>query len=192
MTNFGKSIVGIIIILILLGGGYYFTRTGDSSQGEMSSNTATTTNSETSTTNHTTEQSSGKKIPFVQFLAQGGAHTCTVTQNLPNGGSSSGTLYVSGDMMSGEFTSTMDGKTMTTNIIARDGYTYMWTSMMPTMGFKMKKVSGTASTSAPAGTNHPAGWNAEQIGDYNCSSWTIDQSKFELPTTVKFTLMGTN
>jgi hypothetical protein len=60
------------------------------------------------------------------------------------------------------------------------------------MGFKVKipdsanNVNGNTNTDVQ-GTYS---WNAEQIGDYNCEPWTVDQSKFELPKGITFTELG--
>jgi hypothetical protein len=127
---------------------------------------------------------SEKKIPFAQFIGQGGSYKCTVQQYVENF-ESKGTTYVHNGMVRGEFTTAVDGMNMDSQMILRDGYTYSWSSMMPTMGFKISvQPPENVDTGAPA-TNSYA-FNAEQIGDYDCEVWTPDMSKFEVPTNITF------
>ena len=79
---------------------------------------------------------------------------------------------------------TYAGQKVDTAFIVRDGYSYTWTSMMPTMGFKVKVAASAGDTGAQASGSYA--WNAETIGDYNCEAWTTDESKFAIPTSVTF------
>ncbi|MEJ0001840.1 MAG: hypothetical protein WDN09_01490 [bacterium] len=48
------------------------------------------------------------------------------------------------------------------------------------------KVSADAATDTGAGASGTYSWNADQIGDYNCTAWTADAAKFALPASIKF------
>jgi hypothetical protein len=187
MTTLGKSITGIIIIGLLVAGGYYVSRSSDMKEIAQETPLETTKASTTETTKIEEVKPAGKKMAFSQFLKQGGAYMCTVNQTV-NNTTSQGTVYIDGTRTRGEFSIRVEGQSMTSTFIVLDGYTYTWTSMMPTAGFKIKNTEGT--TTGPQGTPTSNTWNADQIGDYDCTSWTVDPSKFILPTSVKFTLMG--
>jgi hypothetical protein len=57
--------------------------------------------------------------------------------------------------------------------------------MMPTTGFK-SEVSADAEGDGSAGTSGDYSFNADQIGDYDCQPWTVDNTKFTLPVGVTF------
>jgi hypothetical protein len=118
-------------------------------------------------------------------MSQNGTYKCTVNQYVGDI-ESKGTVYMDKGLLRGEFATAVANQKIDTTMILRDGYTYTWTSMAPTMGFKSKVVEPTT-TSTTTATSGTYSWNADQIGDYNCEAWTGDESKFALPATIKFT-----
>lgn len=135
-------------------------------------------------------EQTGKKMAFSQFLKQGGAYKCEVNQDI-NGVETKGTTYINDGMVRGEYNTKIQGANVDSTFIVRDGFVYSWSSMLPNMGFKMK-TDVNASGNAGASASGSYSWNAEQIGDYNCEPWTVDQSKFTVPTNITFKLLGTN
>ncbi len=125
-------------------------------------------------------QTPERKMAFADFVRQGGSYKCEVKQALSDM-ENSGTVYLSGGMMRGEFRTVAEGRTVTTNIINRDGYTYTWSSASPETGFKIK-----VDASADAETSGTYSWDASQVGDYNCAAWSADASVFAVPTSVTF------
>jgi len=163
-----KIITWVVIGAVVVVGGYFAV-------------TYKPTPSKTDTA--TTPTSSGKKMAFSEFLKRNENSKCTVTQSI-SGLETKGTIFTYNSMLRGEFKTEAYGKTIQTDFILRDGYTYTWTSAAPTMGFKVK-------VAVPQGTNlSPAsgqiGFNAETVGDYDCQPWIPDQSKFILPIGVSF------
>jgi hypothetical protein len=130
------------------------------------------------------ENKSGKKMAFSEFVKQGGSYECTVNQNV-GGTDTKGTTFISGGNIRGEYNTKTQGMSIDTNFIVKDGYSYTWTSMMPNVGFKSKVVAST-DTNANAPTSGQYSFNAEQIGDYECKAWSADESKFAIPSTIKF------
>ncbi len=175
-----KSIVGVIVAFVVIGGGYYFYSQSSMSSDEMMEGDEMSSG--------TDSQMEGKKMAFESFIKQGGSYVCTVHQNV-EGTESEGTVYISGGNIRGEFNSTVQGMAMSTSLIVKDGYSYTWTSMMPSMGFKAPVDQG-AGGDTSAGTSGSYSWNAQQIGDYNCEVWPADASKFALPSGVTFTEAG--
>ena len=175
-----KILVGIILVLIVIGGYFAYTKTANKSERLDNVNSvADSENQEVGTVNP-----SGKKIAFDAFVRQGGSYQCTVHQSV-NNVDSVGTVYVANGNMSGQFDTTVQGQTMTSNMIMKDGYMYSWSSMSPNMGFKMAIAANTGNN----GTMANAYADTPQFGDYDCKAWSGDPSKFTPPATVKFTEM---
>jgi hypothetical protein len=164
-----KLIILVILVAVVVGAYFVF---GGSKEVK---------NEELGNTND--EQPSGKKMAFSQFLKQSGAYKCEVKQYMSDF-ENSGTMYVSGKNMRGEFSTVAEGRTMTSSFLSRDGYSYTWSSMTPGMGFKIKAETETSNENADI--NGTYAWSADQIGDYNCENWVVDATKFELPKNVTF------
>ena|SRR3989344_8373273 len=135
------------------------------------------------------EQTAGKKMAFSQFLKQGGAYKCEVKQSMSDF-ENSGTMYINGQNMKGEFSTVAEGRTMNSSFMSRDGYSYTWSSLTPGMGFKIKAEAETSNDDVD--TSGTYAWNADQIGDYNCENWVVDATKFELPKDVTFQEIQSN
>jgi hypothetical protein len=92
---------------------------------------------------------------------------------------------VSGSLIKGEFTTQAQGMSIASYMIARDGYTYTWSSMAPTTGYKVKipKNNQTDTTTQTSGTYS---FNGSQIGSYSCSKIAVDMSLFDIPSSVVF------
>lgn len=117
---------------------------------------------------------------LTNLMTMSGSHKCTFDTSTQDS-QSSGTVYVSGGQMRGDFTSTTAGETVESHMIIMDNTNYMWSDAMP-QGIKMSLESmTTASDSAPQGAVDP---NAAV--DYSCSMWVADASVFTLPTNITF------
>jgi hypothetical protein len=138
----------------------------------------------TTTASTTPETPTGKKIAFSEFLKKGGSYKCTVTQTVANM-TSNGTVYIDNTNVKGSFSTSISGQTIDTNMIAKDGYTYTWTSMSKGVGYKAKIASGAGDSTASTSATYT--WNGSQIGEYNCEPWTADKAMFALPSSVTFT-----
>jgi hypothetical protein len=179
MTLFGKTIV-TLLLLIIGGTGYYFYQGSESRKAVVLD-----PNGPGQLAYATTTTPASKKIAFSQLMSQNGTYKCTVNQYVGDI-ESKGTVYMDKGLLRGEFATAVANQKIDTTMILRDGYTYTWTSMAPTMGFK-SKVAEPTTTSTTTATSGTYSWNADQIGDYNCEAWTGDESKFALPATIKFT-----
>lgn len=158
------SIVGVVVIV---GGVFMFSK---SDKEITNSNPA-----------------AGKKMAFSEFVKGSGSYKCTVNQSV-EGTDTKGTVYITKGLLRGEFSSQVRGMNVDTTFIVKEGYTYTWTSLMPKFGFKTKipeKTEGDTSTQ----TSGSYSFNAEKIGDYDCTAWTLDPSKFIVPSTVTFSEM---
>ncbi len=165
-----KIIVSVVIVAAVAIGGYYLLH-----EAPMVTEQGNAT---------TTSVTSGKKVPFAEFVKQGGSYKCDVNQSV-GGIDTKGVTYINQGMIRGEYSTKTQGMTVGTTLIVRDGYTYAWSSLAPTMGFKSKVVAeAKGDVSAP--TKGTYSFQAEQIGDYSCEPWPADTSMFAIPSGVTF------
>jgi hypothetical protein len=125
----------------------------------------------------------GKKMAFSEFAKQGGSYKCDVKQ-VANDFDSSGTVYIDKGQMKGEFSTVAEGINVKSYIIMKEGFIYTWSSSAPKFGAKMAIKD--------QGQNDNSGvytWNPEQIGDYSCEPWTVDESQFTIPSSTTFALI---
>jgi hypothetical protein len=170
-----KTLMSLLVVGVVVVGGYFALSKDSSIEKQDSTNT---------TAENTPEQTDTRKMAFADLLKQGGTYKCTVTQNV-NNTETMGTTYMDGSMIRGEYNTKVQGMSIDSTMVVRDGYTYSWSSALPNMGFKAKVVESTGGdTSAPVSGNYS--FNAEQIGEYDCEAWTADASKFAIPTNITF------
>ena len=163
-----KTSIAILVVIVVVVAGYFIFSKPKSEENQN--------------TDATAKEETNKKMAFGEFLKQGGPYKCEVNQTVDDF-ETKGTTYVNNGMIRGEYNTKVEGVDMTSIMIIRDGYTYSWTSTLPT-GFKIKNEvnSSTGEDTSYSGTY---GY-ASQIGDYNCVAWSVDQSKFTVPTNVNF------
>jgi hypothetical protein len=113
----------------------------------------------------------------------GGSYKCEVKQAFSDM-ENSGTVYIAGGNIRGEYTTIAEGRTIDTSFIMKDGYSYTWSSALANIGFKTK--INTKASGAGAESSGTYSWNASQIGDYNCEPWTADEKTFETPAGMSF------
>lgn len=113
------------------------------------------------------------------LLALGKNTMCTFTSVVENS-TSSGTVYIAADgSMSGDFSSQTSSGNITSHMIMKGGTSYVWSG---TQGAKMNVSASAATTSS--NTNQSVDLDAQV--DYDCKNWTLDNSKFTVPTNVNF------
>ncbi|MGB3921809.1 MAG: hypothetical protein WBL19_00805 [Minisyncoccia bacterium] len=170
MTKIQWIILGLIVVFV---GGYFFIKSDDISSDDSNGSASEV------------EESSDRKMSFGDFVRQGGSYKCDIEQAV-DGTTTSGTAYIDGGKIKGEYVTQAEGLSITSYVIVRDGYAYSWTSFAPNMGFKAKVVENAPadSTAPPSGEYS---FNADDVGDYDCDAWAADASVFALPAGVKFT-----
>lgn len=169
------KVVGIIVAVVVLGGAAAFLlmpQAGAPTSGASSQNTVAGQNSDGAITGS-----------LADLLNRGGDWQCIF--NVKNEVSeSSGTVYVSGQTLRGDFVSAVPqlNQDIDSHMIQKDGSVYVWTSLSP-QGFKSAATIGT-----PDGTTafSQQGIDINQQYAYNCTPWTVDASQFELPEGITF------
>ncbi len=181
-------IIALGAVVVVAGGAFLISRNSShTSPTDLVPSNATTTAAAADAS--ASASGAGKKIPFSELVKQGGAYSCTVHQYVANT-DTQGSVYISGGNMRGEFSTAVQGMTIGTSFIVRDGYSYTWSSLAPTRGFKVAVAKSAAQGDSSAPASGTFSFNADQIGDYNCVAWTPDASKFAIPSSVTFTAVG--
>lgn len=127
-----------------------------------------------------TTLSSAGTTTFASFVAQGGSRSCDIVVN-NEAAPAQGVVYVSGADVRADFTTqpiTAGGMSITAHMIQTGGYVYSWTDIMP-QGVKVAVANGQGAASAN-------GFDINAEVSYDCSAWTPDASKFEVPSTITF------
>jgi len=164
-----KKLIVTIVVLLLLGVG------GFAAAKNFKGSSSTSTSTESST--QPTSANSLKAL-----LALGSAQTCT----FDNAGST-GTMYISGGKVRGDFDSTTNGKTLKTHMLVDGTTSYIWMDGEKT-GYKMSfDASAGAGTPGTTTAQTSGAFDANADMNYKCGPWVADASVFVLPTTVTFT-----
>lgn len=175
-----KTIISFVVLIAVILGVYFIVNK------DKKPETTPVLNTEVNNTEETPEVN-GKKMAFSEFIKQGGSYKCDVKQSLSDF-ENSGTIYINGAKISGEYSTIAEGMNITSSFVMMDGYTYSWSSALPSMGVKVKMAK--PDTSAEAKESATYTWNAEQIGEYNCEAWVVDEAKFKIPTNITFKEVG--
>lgn len=170
MTNQVKIIVAVVVVAALLGL-VAFTQLGKSSESPQEA-----------TVSKESETAQSAKGSLKSLLGAGKNVNCTFSY--PDAGST-GTVYVSGQRMRGDFNMMVEGKTMESHMIQDETYVYSWTG---SQGAKFKIEETLKASPVPGGQQQNVDLDKEV--DYKCSPWAANNSMFSVPTDVTFTDMS--
>lgn len=132
------------------------------------------------------EQAGTLKDLFTMTTSQ----TCTFANT--DGTSATGTVYVSGGKVRGDFSTSASGEAQQAmHMIVKDQTSYLWGDALQGKGIKM----AFADMEAPADATKPSSQqstslNTNQAVKYSCKPWVVDASVFELPSGVEFSDFG--
>lgn len=169
-------IIGVVVLVILLGGGFMM----------MNRSQTTFPTGTESATSETTTETNGPQMPKMSLksLMQGSTtQTCTFSDATAK---SSGTVYVGGGKMRGDFSSEVNSKPSVSHVMSDGTTMYMWTDSTKS-GFKvslsaMEKLTDNAQLQQQM----QQAMDVNKQVDYSCSPWSVDASVFTAPTTVAF------
>lgn len=181
-----KLIVGVVLVVVLVGAGYVVYTQKANNLGDAAGGTSLA-GSDDAGRNDTPDTPMGGifRGSLFDLAARGGNYICTFTAATAEG-ESSGTVYVSGDTVRGEFMTSAAGTTMESHMLNMGGYVYTWSPAMPT-GMKMRATQGTGDASTGTQGSYS---DMQQEYDYDCNAWSLDTSKFALPEGVQFMEFG--
>lgn len=178
MNNILLTIIGGVIVI---GGGAYLLLNGSNDTSESISDTGA--GSMESVSEAVIAEDGDVPESFngtmAQLLALGKNITCEFTQN-DDEMQGIGTVYISGDRMRGDFKMMFKqgDSSMEASMIQKDGIGYAWGNS-PFGPFSTK-----VNIEEDDGKDQPVDFDEEL--DYSCKKWRVDNSKFNLPTGVKF------
>ncbi len=185
MNKSSAFLVLILFVLLLAGGAFFFlkptsrTSENDSTASEMEAS------GKTSVTGN-----------FMELLKLGKNYSCEFDYEDDQGNTTNGKVYVSesGDKLRGEFEMTQaDGTAITTSILRIGDYNYMWTAALP-QGFKYAITEEDTSFFGETADDsmQTSGFDADLDMDFDCDSWRVDSSMFEVPEDIEFMEASTN
>lgn len=167
-----KTLIAIALVIVVALGIYALSSNKDSATQET-----TETTDRAQTENSDLQGTGGLK----NILSLGKDLSCTFERSDDNGGFS-GTAYVSGNKLRGDFTMHLEGTgDIDSHLIKADDTTYVW---MGNTGSKFSDTAIDADTKPQTDTNSV---NLDDEVKYSCSPWRKDTSKFEIPEDVTFT-----
>lgn len=166
-----KAIIGLLVAIVVVGTGvwYFGGKGGSEEDGAMMEGGE--------------EESRMGSGTFMDLMRLGGSFECKVSSEDPNA-VSNGTVYVSGEKIRGDFTSTVDGAAYDSHFINAEGYIYTWSSAMP-QGMKMAN-KGMMEGEGPGKAEAPQSFDPSVKVDYECHPWIANSGKFSPPSDVTF------
>src|ERR1035437_9889756 len=171
MKNIGIIIAAIIILLIVAVGGVFFLKY---SKAPAMPPAQSTNAQPTKTVSNTATDS------ILNLISGGKTVNCQITYPDNKG---TGTIFVSDKKFAGDFTmKAADGKETTGHMISDGTFMYIWSANMPT-GIKVNLAAAKNLTQNSAVSRS---FDVNQKVGLNCSPWIADNSRFTLPTNVKF------
>ncbi len=175
MKNIGIIIAVFVIILLVAAGGVLFLKYAKAPTAPQTESAKTQS---AKPTNNSVDAS------ILSLLSGGKTESCAITFPDNKG---AGSVFVADKKFAGDFTTKgSDGKETTGHVISDGTYLYIWSSAMPT-GIKMNLADAKNATQN-AQANQAIDIN--QKASLNCSPWLPDNSKFVIPTNIKFSDMS--
>ncbi len=126
------------------------------------------------------------KGTFESLLARNAVMKCTYAIDIDNN-KTSGTTYVSGKKIRGDYTVNIGDKMMQGHMISDGTTLYTWTDEMPQgMKMMMDTFKDTTIDNMEEPKETETAVNLEQEYDYSCSPWIEDSSIFTVPANIEF------
>ena len=167
-----KLIIAIVVILVIIAGVFFVTSSSDDSNSDQSQN------------NEQNSPETGLQQTTVSQLASSGDDLeCSYDYTDSSDTRNVGTLYFSNGNMSGNFTATeSSGQEFQANVLLVSNVQYVWEDGS-TDGYK---IDLSAFDSSDDDSSDDSGFNPDEEINFNCQSWSADQSMFEAPGNVNF------
>jgi hypothetical protein len=170
MKNIGIIIAAIVILLLAAVGGVFFLKSSKAPAQTQSTNTQ----SAKPTNNNSSSDS------ILSLLSGGKTVNCSITYPDNKG---TGSIFVSDKKFAGDFTmKDASGKETTGHMISDGTFMYVWSAAMPS-GIKVNLATAKSLTQNSAVSRS---FDVNQKVGLNCSPWLPDNSKFTIPSNVKF------
>lgn len=171
----------LVIVAVVAGGAWYFI--GGNSDSSAADASAT---QQEGNTMMPSSETFDESTTLAALQEKGGSWKCTFATTGPTA-DSSGTVYIAGKNIRGDFESSVKQVSMTleSHMISDGAFAYTWTSST-NQGFKVPvdvNAGGDTSTAVSGSGEFDMGATL----DYHCSAWPTDESMFALPAGITFT-----
>jgi hypothetical protein len=174
-----KLYIGLAVAAVVVVGGYF----------AFSNSKAQLSDSNVENGEKTEQQENGMMAEEGSFTGsmfdlakRGGDFKCTIAHG-SDIAVSSGTVYISGEKIRGDFQSNVQGMSIDSHMIALPDALYVWSSVAPT-GVKLPRSNVEGGGDASMGGQYS---DYQQSYTYDCESWGADASMFSVPSSVTFT-----
>jgi hypothetical protein len=172
-----KLIITIVVFVLLLGGAaaaYFVSNNNDNNQ-------------QAENTENTSQTTSGDQTSLKSLLAQNRNLTCSYSGTDGSGNQNSGTVYIAGERVRGNFVLVYpDGKQYKSNMIQDGTYMYLWEDgSVEGFRYDISKFRGEDDANKDDSPQNQ-GIDQDQQFNFDCQNWTVDESKFQVPANVNF------
>ena len=170
-----QAIVGIAIaVLIILGAAGAYLINANKGQDRAPQ--------QTTTTREAPQKSTTAGTSLIDLLKSDESTQCNF--NYDDGdGSTAGVVYIHNSRMRADVSSLIDGVESEINMVRKDNLNYIWgTSFPENTGLVFESELDDLETNE----QYQNYFDFERQVDYNCQSWTVEESIFETPDNVKF------
>lgn len=182
-AGFIPFLIIAIVAVLAIGGGVYISKKHKEAKLTATDNINTQANGNAdanANVNANLGINSNSKGSLRTLLGLNKNIMCTYAGNGEDG-IYSGTVYItSSGEMRGDFEAKSYDGTSTSHMIMKDDTSYSWN------GKEGVKMEVKATGGVPASGSTKSNIDLDSQVDYKCSDWTVDQSKFTLPTGVNF------
>lgn len=128
-----------------------------------------------------------EKKSLKDLFAAGISQKCTFSSN-EGGANAQGTVYATSGKSRGDFSSVISGQTINSHMIVDGNTSYVWMDGQK-QGF-ISTFDATASEITPGASGETGKVDVNQQADYQCDTWTPDNSMFQRPDGVEFVDMS--
>lgn len=139
------------------------------------------------------ETNNAQSLNLRELLAMGKNQKCTFsiseTDENNTRNSTTGTLYISGNKIAEDVqvvSSDTQIGTVNLKVVSDGAYMYSWSPNNQDSGMKFK-ITETADSAGSDQTNKGQGLDMDEKMALSCSNWIVDNSKFSIPSDVRFT-----
>ncbi|MEN9649742.1 MAG: hypothetical protein RL094_709 [Candidatus Parcubacteria bacterium] len=182
------ALIAVLAVAVVIGGGVYKWSKKRSVEGVTPTAYVLPPSGVSSTTTSPAASNSSGKMTLKGLFALGKNTQCTFSKTGAEG-KTSGTVYINGTNMRGDFVTTpiVQGKAqkeIDAHMIRVNSDVYVWSSDQIAQGLGIK-IS--VANVLDAESKNQSFVNSNEPFDYTCADWSPDATKFVLPTTIKFT-----
>lgn len=171
-------ISALLLFLLFAGGGIFMilNRSGSTASNQISVADAQRATSATDTSVQKT---------LKELFTSGVSQKCSFN-NTTESPAVAGETYISAGKIRSDFTTEVDGKTITSHMIVDGNTNYVWTDEQ-NVGFKMTIDVNAAETPMPSGSApQQQVLDMNKTMDYSCTPWIVDASLFVPPANIDF------